>query len=155
MNTTELMQNDWVQLGVMGEYCKVCSIVPGRIEGMTATGGKFSLPIDRFRGIELNRDTLLTTDFWVLKRNVYRKAVVGRATFTYYETRRLLVVDSGEQGAVHNTHSIRHLHRLQQLFRLYAGLELFVTPLYHKAKEYGKAYYRDKKGKDESEMLMF
>ena len=155
LDTTELMQNDWVQLGMMGEYCKVCSIMPGRIEGVTATGGKFSLPIGRFRGIDLSRDTLLRTDFWIFQKGVYRKVVRNRASFTFHETRRLLVVEAGESRLVHNTHTIGHLHQLQQFFRLYTGQELFVTPLCNKAKEYGQAYYLEKKDKYESERLMF
>lgn len=140
MNTEELMKNDWVRLSGTPICCKVHAFTEdGKVHGKTAGGGTFVKEAGRLSPIELVKDTILCTSFWLENKSIFKKTVRGVAAFTYDTNCRLLTVVSHETNST-NVHRVEFLHELQHLYLHYVGNPLEVDMAHSKRKEYSKRY---------------
>lgn len=134
------MRGDWILLAGIKIFCQVDAIGQSSVSGVTASGGFFEQGISRFEPIELNRDILLRTSFWLVSgTNSFRKVVRGIAGFEYnIDRKRLEVFVEGEERP--NIHcGVESLHQLQHLYKHYThGKNLEVNILHNKRKDYNQ-----------------
>lgn len=135
-----MMREDWILLAGIKIFCQVDAIGQNSVSGVTASGGSFEQSISRFEPIQLNRDILLRTSFWLVSgTNCFRKVVRGIAGFEYnLDRRRLEVFVEGEERP--NIHcGVESLHQLQHLYKHYTkGSKLEVNILHNKRKDYNQ-----------------
>ena len=149
MNTSELMQGDWVRLSTAPIFCRVCGFTEdSKVLGRTAGGGAFIKDSDQLSPIDLTQDSILCTPFWLVRKGVFKKTVRNVAVFVYEVEKRKLVVQSLWSDFV-NTHYIAFMHELQHLYHHYACAPLEVDMAHSKRKEYSKKYNSRKGGRHE------
>ncbi len=142
MNAGELMLNDWVKLKGTSIYCKVACITPTHVSGTTASGGSFKQAAEKLEPVELCKDTLMRTSFWMVTGKIFRKTARNFAAFEYdTKLQRLEVLIEGSSRQNYH-YGVYSLHQLQQLYRHYTqGQELSVDILHNKRSEYNQAHY--------------
>lgn len=146
METESLMQNDWVQLKKVVVFCKVREILDGKISGVTLSGSQFNIGSQLVKPVDLCRDILFRTGFWLSNNRKFKKSSKSsNATFEYNLDTSILTVSVGEPLNFVNKHEVKYLHELQQLYRMYGKEEIPIDLMRNKSSEYNRISYEERK----------